>query len=93
MPQKSGVKLNHLKFNTETIGKRIARIRKSKGLTQEQLAKKMGIKRSRLSKYEIDRIHLLDVIVVKFAIALDVSTDYLLGLKDEPEPLSKKKDS
>jgi hypothetical protein len=28
--------------------------------------------------------------VARFAIALDVSADYLIGLKDKPEPLQKK---
>lgn len=84
MPQKCKNELKPLNISNESIGKRIARIRKSKKLTQEQLARKIGITRSRLSKYEIDRIRLYDEMVTRFAIALEVSADEILGLKDYP---------
>lgn len=84
MPQKCKYELKPLNISNESIGKRIARIRKSKKLTQEQLARKIGITRSRLSKYEIDSIRLYDEMVTRFAIALEVSTDEILGLKDYP---------
>ena len=90
MPQKSKFKLEPLYISNESIGKRIARIRKSKNLTQKELAQKIGITRSRLSKYEIDKIHLLDEIVIRFAIALDVSSDEILRLK-EYSPKNKEK--
>jgi transcriptional regulator with XRE-family HTH domain len=82
MPRKSKFKLKPLNISDETIGQRIARIRKAKDLTQKELAQKIGITRSRLSKYEIDRIHLLDEIIIRFAIALDVSSDEILRLKE-----------
>ena len=84
MPRKSKFKLKPLHISNESIGKRIAKIRKSKNLTQKELAQKIGITRSRLSKYEIDKIHLLDVIVIRFAIALEVSSDEILRLKEYP---------
>jgi transcriptional regulator with XRE-family HTH domain len=84
MPQKCKDELKPLNLSDESIGKRIARIRKSRELTQEQLAKKIGITRSRLSKYEIDRIRLYDEMVARFAIALEVSADEILGLKEYP---------
>ena len=39
----------------ETLGKRIARLRKEKGLTQEQLAEKIGTKKSFISRVEKGR--------------------------------------
>jgi transcriptional regulator with XRE-family HTH domain len=84
MPQKCKYELEPLNISSESIGKRIARIRKSKQLTQEQLAEKIGITRSRLSKYEIDNIRLYDEMVTRFAIALGVSSDEILGLKEYP---------
>ena len=90
MPQKPNENLTPLHLCDETLGQRIALIRKKRGLTQKKLAEKIGITRSRLSNYEIDRIHLYDEMLIRFAIALDVSLDYLVGLKDEPEPLPKK---
>lgn len=74
----------------QSLGHRIAMIRKMKGLTQQKLATKIGISRSLLSNYEIDRNRLYDEMLIRFAIALDVSLDYLVGLKKDPEPLSKK---
>ena len=90
MPQKSRYILEPLNLGNETIGQRIARIRKEKKFTQKELAKKIGIPRSLVSNYEIGRIRLYDEMVTRFAIALEVSADYLLGLKTKPEPLPKK---
>jgi transcriptional regulator with XRE-family HTH domain len=89
MPKKPDLPPLELK-NTTPIGKRIAQTREKIGLTQEELGKKIGIKRFMVSDYELGRVKLYDEMVVRFAIALGVSTDYLLGLKDKPEPLSKK---
>ena len=40
--------------NKETLGKRIAMLRKEKGLTQEQLAEKVGVSAQAVSKWEND---------------------------------------
>lgn len=90
MPQKTKFKLEPLNIGKETIGERIAKIRKEKGFTQLELAEKIGITRSHVSKYEIGWIRLYDEMLIRFAIALDVSLDYLVGLTDNPEPLPKK---
>lgn len=37
--------------NKETLGKRIAMLRKEKGLTQEQLAEKVGVSAQAVSKW------------------------------------------
>jgi transcriptional regulator with XRE-family HTH domain len=84
MPKKPKETSRQFKSDLEPIGKRIARIRKNKGFTQEELAKNMGITRTRLSKYEIDMIHLNDEMLIRLAQSLEVTTDELLGLKDHP---------
>ena len=89
MPKKPDLPSLELK-NSTPIGKRIAKIRKRIGLTQEELGKKIGIKRFMVSDYELGRVRLYDEMVARFAIALEVTTDYLLGLKDDPEPFPKK---
>ena len=73
-----------------TIGQRIYELRKKKKLTQKELADKIGISRILVWNYENGRLRLYDEMVKRFAIALKVSTDYLLGLKDDPEPFPKK---
>jgi transcriptional regulator with XRE-family HTH domain len=91
MPQKSRLQLPPIDLGKETIGERIAIIRRQKKITQKSLAIKMGLLNYLISDYERGRRRLYDEMVARFAIALEVSADYLLGLKDDPEPLPKKK--
>ena len=69
-----------------TIGERIARIRKQQGLTQKNLAEKIGVERYLISDYERGRIRLYDEMVTRFALALGVGTDEILGLKKDIAP-------
>ena len=58
-------------------------LRKSKGLTQSQLAQRMWMQKSIISAYETDaRKPSLDMII-KYAREVGVTTDYLLGLADD----------
>ena len=83
MPRKFKHELPPLKLGEETIGQRIARFRKQKGITQQQLADKIGITQTLVSDYETGRIRLFDEMVIRIALALNVATDTLLGLKGE----------
>lgn len=64
--------------NTETIGQRIKGLRKSKGLTQTQLAQEIGVTDKAVSKWEVNDgnpdISLLPILARIFA----CSIDYLL---------------
>ena len=91
MPRKPKYKLKPLNLNIKPVGDRIAEIRKSKNLTQEELAKEIGITRSNLSKYENNAIHLNDEMMIRFALALEVSLDYLVGLESVTEKDKKHK--
>jgi transcriptional regulator with XRE-family HTH domain len=82
MPRRLKAKLPPLPTGPETIGERIARFRKAAGLTQSKLAEKIGIKRSLVTDYEIGRLRLNGEMIVRFALALTVSADLLLGLAD-----------
>ena len=68
------------KVNGESIGQRIARLRKERGLTQKQLAEKVGIIQVLVSDYEKGKLRLHAQMVVRFAQALGVKTDEFLGL-------------
>lgn len=70
----------------ETIGERLARLRKERGFTQVELAKKIGTIQTLVSDYETDRLRLSAEMAVRFALALDVSTDDILN----PKGLGKK---
>jgi len=83
MPRKLKNELPPLKLGEETIGQRITHIRKQQGITQQQLADKIGITQTLISDYETGRVRLFDEMVIRIALALNVSTDTLLGLKKE----------
>lgn len=79
MPKVSRFDLPPVDFGGETLGERIARIRKERGLTQVQLADKIGIIQSIISSVESGDRRLSAEMAVRFAQALDVSMDELLG--------------
>ena len=58
MPRKRTQELPPLDFGNETVGQRLARVRKERGYTQVELAKKIGITQTLVSDYETDRLRL-----------------------------------
>ena len=80
MPRISRLKLPPLNLGKETIGQRIARLRKERGFTQIELAEKIGIIQNLISDYERDKLRLHPEMLIRFAQALEVSTDDILGL-------------
>lgn len=84
MPQKSRLKLPPLDLGKETIGQRLARLRKERGYSQVELAKKIGLTQPLVTAYERDTRRLHAEMVIRFAKALEVSTDELLLGKVTP---------
>jgi transcriptional regulator with XRE-family HTH domain len=79
MPRPSKLKLPPLDGSgAETIGRRLARIRKERGFTQIELAEKIGIIQSLVSSYENGVLQLKAEMALRFARALDVGVDELL---------------
>ncbi len=60
------------------IGQRIRKIRKARGLSQEQLAEKVGISTTHMSHIETGNTKLSLSVFVGIAAALKVQTDFLL---------------
>jgi transcriptional regulator with XRE-family HTH domain len=81
MPQVPKNKLEPLFIENDTIGQRVARIRKEKGYSQKQIAEKIGIIQELVSSYETGRLKLSAEMLLRFAVALDASIDDLMGLK------------
>jgi len=75
---------------TETPGERLARLRKERGWTQVELAERIGITQTLLSDYERGKLRLNADMIVRFANALDVTTDDLLQPKVARAPLRSK---
>ncbi len=87
MPQKPSFTLQNIGAG-ETIGKRISRIRKTQGLTQEEMAGKIGITQSLYSAYERGRLRLSAEMAAQVANALGVTSDEILGLSSPKEKIS-----
>jgi transcriptional regulator with XRE-family HTH domain len=85
MPRKSRLKLPPLGL-PEPFGSRLARLRKERGFTQIELASRIGLTQTLVSDYERGKLRLNAEMVVRFARALGVSSDALLGLKTDPAP-------
>jgi transcriptional regulator with XRE-family HTH domain len=81
MPRVSKLSLPPIDWGKETLGQRVARIRKERGFTQVELADKIGIVQTLVTDYENDRLRLTAEMAVRFAMALDVSLDELLHPK------------
>jgi len=83
MPPKSKLKLPPLPLHIqkEPLGQRLTRIRKERGLTQVDLADKMGIIQELVSSYERNRLRMHADMVIRFSLALGISTDELLGIR------------
>lgn len=90
MPKASKVKLTPLPPIDETPGQRLARIRRERGFTQIELAEKTGIVQTLVSDYERGKLRLNADIILRFATALEVSTDALL---QPARPVESKKSS
>ena len=80
MPRPRKQPLPTLEFSSKVIGLRLAKIRKSRGLTQIQLAERIGINQYQISDYETGRLHLSDEMIIRFAKALETNADSILGL-------------
>lgn len=81
----------------ESLGQRIARLRRSKGLTQEELGDKVGISSQAVSKWETDSSVPDVTLLVKIANIFDISVDELLGnerIRETPKvvPAENRKD-
>jgi transcriptional regulator with XRE-family HTH domain len=84
MPKASRLPLAPLPPSDETPGERLARIRKERGFTQKELAEKTGLIQTLVSDYERGKLRLNAGMILRFATALEVSTDDLLQPSGPP---------
>ena len=81
MGKRAAVRKPALDFGGETLGQRLARLRKQRGFTQVELAEKVGITQVLISAYETDRCYFSVEMAVRFALVLEISLDELLHPK------------
>ena len=72
----------------ETMGERIKRLRQLKGVTQEELAKIVGLQRGAIAKYEIGIVENMKQTTIKqMADYFGVKPSYLMCLEDKLDEL------
>ncbi|MFN7648732.1 MAG: helix-turn-helix domain-containing protein [Acidobacteriota bacterium] len=89
MPKPSKLSLAPLPASDETPGQRLARLRRERGFTQVELADRTGLVQTLVSDYERGKLRLNADMILRFATALDVSTDDLLQPASGPKPARK----
>lgn len=65
-------------------GERLRYLRNKRGYTQEQLADALNIGNKQIWRYENEETRPDGLTIARIAKALDTTTDYLLGLTDDP---------
>ena len=74
-------------FLAMDIGKRIAELRRERGLNQEQLAELALLSRVTIAKYESGRVEPGAQALSRIADALEVTTDTILGRSEEAQEI------
>lgn len=73
--------------NNQSFGRRLAQIRKAKGLTQAELGARVGVSQRIMHHYENKAEYPPAQKIIDLALALDMSVDELLGVdKGSNEP-------
>ena len=72
-------------FDMKVFGQRMKEQREKKSVTQEFIAKTLGIGKSRVSEMESGKNTTTFTHLIELADYFEVSTDYLLGRTDNPE--------
>lgn len=67
------------------FGNRLKALRLKENMTQEQLAKKLGLTKSVISAYESDLRHPSYDVLIHISKIYNVTTDYLLGVERKRE--------
>jgi transcriptional regulator with XRE-family HTH domain len=70
----------------ESVGERIARLRRARGWKQKELATRIGSSLQQISKYERGRYTPRSEVVARLAEAFGVSADYLLTGRSPYQP-------
>ena len=65
-------------YDQKESGKRIAALRKEKGMTQEQLAEKLNISYSMMAKIEIGYKGISIDLLIELAVFFDVSMEFII---------------
>ena len=70
-----------IEVNINELGERIKELRLERGLSPKELADKIGVATNTISQYESGKSKTSITVLANLAIALDTTTDFLLGLE------------
>lgn len=73
-----------IEIDMKIFGQRLKELRQEMGFTQTALAAKTGVTQNAISKYEMAKAQPYLSSLVKLAVVLEVSIDYIAGLQDWP---------
>ena len=79
------MKQGNIMLNRELFGQRVKLLRLQKGMSQVSLAQILGVTPTQVSYMEKGKKSTTLVRLVILCQTLDVSADYLLGLRDTPK--------
>ena len=71
-----------------SLGKRISRLRKQRGLTQQELAAKVGVHANHVTRWERDHMRPSTKTLALIAEALEVSVDEILASGESPSAVT-----
>ena len=70
-----------IEIDMKKLGEKIKELRTERGLSQKQLADKIGVATNTVSQYESGKSKTSIDILANLAVELDTTTDFLLGLE------------
>ena len=70
-----------IEIDMKILGAKIKELRTERGLSQKQLAEKIGVAANTVSQYERGQSKTSIDILANLAVELDTTTDFILGLE------------
>lgn len=70
-------------------GQRLRQLREGQGFSREEFASRVNLGTAQINRYERGESDATADVLARMAIVLGVSTDYLVGLTDNPVPQDK----
>ena len=80
-----------MEFDVKSVGKRIYEARTAAGMSMAELARRIGVNQSSITRYEDGQFNRVGMdILIKIANALDVEVTYLIGFEPTAPTITKK---
>ncbi|MDE5897586.1 MAG: helix-turn-helix domain-containing protein [Clostridia bacterium] len=76
-----------MEYNVNMYGNRIKELRIEKGLSQQQLADRLGTTQKSISKYELEKLDLSTEFIIRLCDYFSVTADFLLGIENVAEKI------